>query len=142
MSPKTNFKVATLLSGAGVAFAGYLSFIRMTSGLCAFDEPCPFFAGHPACYTGFALFAIALVVSLAALLAKLESTWPMVINSVVAFGGTLFAARLTLVETAGHSGYRLGLPTCAYGLVFFVALLVWSLAGCVSRWRLHRVARS
>jgi hypothetical protein len=61
---------------------------------------------------------------LAALLAKTESLWPMTMNSVVGAAGILFAGRMTVEELAAHAGYRLGLPTCAYGLVFFLALLV------------------
>jgi hypothetical protein len=138
MRTGTYLKVATGLSAAGTAFAGYLSLTRMTSGVCAFNEPCPFFLGYPACYTGFALFAIAFLVSLAALLAKTESLWPMTMNSVVGAAGILFAGRMTVEELAAPSGYRLGLPTCAYGLVFFLALLVSSVVALVSHARHDR----
>jgi hypothetical protein len=128
MTSKRYLGVATILSGAGTAFAGYLSYTRATSGICAFSEPCPFFLGHPACYTGFALFATAFLVSLSALLYKVESAWPKVANLGIAVAGSAFASWLTRDEVVAHSGYRLGLPTCAYGLVFFVGLLVWTLA--------------
>ena len=60
----------TIVSGAGTAFVGYLSYERATSGLCAFSESCPLLLGQPACYVGFALFAAALLVSLSALLVQ------------------------------------------------------------------------
>ncbi len=140
MSAKRYLGVAALLSASGVAFAGYLSFTRMTSGVCAFEEPCPFFLGHPACYTGLALFATALVVSVAALASKVEAAWPLAANAAVAVAGTLFSGRLTIDELAAHSGYRLGLPTCAYGLVFFVVLLAWTIAAWVGRSHRHQLA--
>lgn len=63
MKPRTYSGWATGLSGAGAAFAGYLSSVKLLSGVCAFDEPCPFFLGYPAYYTGFALFVSMLVIS-------------------------------------------------------------------------------
>jgi len=139
---KTNhyLGVATLISGAGTAFAGYLSYQRATSGICAFAEPCPFFLGHPACYTGFALFATAFLVSLAAFLYKVEAAWPKAANLAVAAAGTALASWMTRDEMVAHAGYRLGLPTCAYGLVFFVGLMVWTLADSTSHEHAPRTA--
>ena len=119
---------ATIMSGAGTLFAAYLSWVRASSGVCAFDESCPFFLGRPACYTGLALFATALVVSAAALANQVETAWPVAANLAVAVAGTLFASTLTRDELTAPTGYRLGMPTCAWGLLFFVALLVWSIA--------------
>jgi hypothetical protein len=135
MSARTYLWIATLLSGAGAAFAGYLSLTRAVRGVCAFDEPCPLFLGRPACYTGFALFALALVVSLIALGGRVRSVWPAVVNTGIASAGILFAGSLSLSELERHAGYRLGLPTCAYGLIFFFALLIASLGGWISHWR-------
>lgn len=121
------------VSVAGTAFSGYLSLTRLTSGICAFAEPCPFFLGHPACYTGFALFATALVVSVVARIMRRDSTWPALVNGVLGVAGMLFAGHLTIEELASHGEYRLGLPTCAYGFAFFAALVVLSLAGMIDR---------
>jgi uncharacterized membrane protein len=126
MSTKTYVRFAMLLSAAGFLFSGYLSWTRMKSGVCAFAEPCPFFLGHPACYTGFALFSTALAISLVAWLAGSESSWPMLANGTVALVGTLFAGRMATMEVTAWSGYRLGLPTCAYGALFFAGLLTIS----------------
>ncbi len=140
MSEQTYLRIATGLSAAGTAFAGYLSLTRMTSGVCAFDEPCPFFLGHPACYTGFVLFGVALAISTGALLSRATSAWPMIVNTLIGAAGTLFAARMTGRELSAFAGYKLGLPTCAYGFVFFVALLVVSLVAWMRRARPRRLA--
>jgi hypothetical protein len=128
MTNRRYLAIATLLGAAGVAFAGYLSFTRLRSGVCAFEEPCPLFLGAPACFTGLALFAAAFLSSLSALLLKVESSWPAVANVVIGAAGTAFAGRMALIELAGPAHYKLGLPTCAYGFIFFLGLLVLSLA--------------
>jgi hypothetical protein len=124
---------ATILGGVGTLFSGFLSWVRAASGICAFDEACPFFLGQPACYTGLALFATVLVVSGSALAAKVEAAWPLAANFAVAVAGTLFASTLTRDEVVNHASYSLGLPTCAWGLLFFVGLLVWSIAEATRR---------
>ena len=110
-----------------MAFSGYLSFTRLHSGVCAFEEPCPMFLGTPACFTGLALFAVAFIASLSALAMKLESSGPAIVNLVVGAAGAVFAGRMAMLDFAGHQHYKLGLPTCAYGFVFFLALFVLSL---------------
>ena len=130
MSARAYLRWATLLATAGAAFSGYLGGVRFFSGTCAFNDPCPFFLGYPACYTGFVLFSALLVTSLAGLVGHVESTWPMIANLVIASLGSLFAGRLALiefVERGGGRSYGMGLPTCAYGLLFFAAMLVLSL---------------
>src|SRR5690242_5011985 len=107
MSTRTYLRVATILGAAGTAFAGYLSVTRMTSGVCAFNELCPFFLGYPACYTGFVLFAAAFLISLVAWLAKTESLWPIATNSLLGTAGIAFAGRMTVEELGAHAGYRL-----------------------------------
>jgi len=122
---------ATFLGVAGTSFAGYLSWTRFTSGVCAFEEPCPFFLGQPACYTGFFLFAALLAVSLTALFTR--TSWPITINAALSALGVLFAGRMTVLELAAPQHYRLGVPTCAWGLVFFVAFLILSLRALTAR---------
>jgi hypothetical protein len=132
--------VATALAAAGALFSGYLSWIKMSSGVCAFSEPCPMFLGQPACYFGFALFVAMLVLTGGAFLLRLPDRWPLIANTVVASGGVVFAGTLTAGEVMAHAGlpvYGLGLPTCAYGAAFFLAILVYSAA---TRWR-HRHPR-
>jgi hypothetical protein len=128
MSIRRYLRIASLLGAAGVAFAGYLSYTRLASGVCAFDEPCPFFLGHPACHTGLALFAAAFFVSAGALALGAQSARPVAANAVIGGAGSLFAGWLAMGELAKRSDWTLGLPTCAYGFVFFLVLLVLSLS--------------
>ena len=133
MTTKTYARIAVPLSAAGALFAGYLGLTRMTSGICAFGESCPFFLGRPACYTGFLIFAASFGISVVGLAIRTESKWPVLANALVTSAGALFAGKLAIDELGTHAMYRLGLPTCAYGFVFFVALFVLSLAAMASR---------
>jgi hypothetical protein len=50
------------------------------------------------------------------------------VHLAVTFVGILFAGRFTIPEVvrliSGEGRYALGLPTCAYGLVFYMLLCV------------------
>ena len=128
---KRYLRWAVALAAAGFGFSGYLSASRMVSGVCAFSEPCPFFLGHPACYYGFALFAVLLAISVFGWAARTERSWPAIANALVSTAGVLFAGRLAVVELAAGGRYAMILPTCAWGFLFFVAMLVWSLRAWV-----------
>jgi hypothetical protein len=128
ITPKRYLTVAALLSGAGTAFAGYLSYRRASTGICAFAESCPLFMGQPTCYTALALFAAAFLISVTALAVKVDVVWPRAINIALGIGGTFFSSWLTRDELLSHSASRSGLPTCAYGMLFFIGLLIWSLS--------------
>ena len=128
----TYLKWAFGLSLCGTLFAGYLSFYKAFSNTCAFNEPCPSFIGYPACWYGLALFGLMLVVSSLGLLGKLEAFAAAKANAMVSFLGVLFAGSFTWKEIASWIGgnaprYGLGLPTCAYGLIFYLAILAASL---------------
>jgi len=133
MTTRTYLVAATALAGGGAAFSGYLSAVKLWSGVCAFNEPCPMFLGQPACFTGFAIFATMLLLSAGALLARTTATWPVVANGLIAALGVVYAGTLTITEVVAHAGvpvYGMGLPTCAYGLVFFagavaLAVVAW-----------------
>lgn len=114
----------------GVLFAGYLSSTKLLSGACAFNESCPYFAGYPACYTGFILYA--LLAGIASLLFR-KASLPRVYGalSAVSFVGVLFSGYFVVQElpvfmARGLSAYLLGLPTCALGLVCFMVILICS----------------
>lgn len=135
MKPGAEMRWATGLSVAGTVFSGYLSAVRLTSGVCAFDEPCPFFLGQPACYFGFGLFLASLLVSGTAVLARSQKLAFIVATLGLSSLGVLFAGSLTLREWVGQGGvplYGFGLPTCTYGLVFFLAVAVVSM---IALWR-------
>ncbi len=134
MTTKTFFNASLALSAAGTAFAGYLSGVKLLTKGCAFDEPCPYFLGYPACYYGFAMFVALLAISLLGRVGKLEERKAAKGILAVAALGTVFAGRYVVEEAAGWFGaggvalYGFGLPTCVYGLVFYIALLALSAA--------------
>lgn len=121
-------KVLFIFSLAGVAFSGYLSGVKLFSKTCAFGETCPFFLGYPACYYGFTLFLLLSILSGMLVWGSTDTRKTLDILTVVSILGVLFAGYYTLIElpllfSAGFSAYMLGLPTCALGLIFFVAVL-------------------
>ncbi len=133
MTQQKYFPWAFGLSLAGVLFAGYLAGHKLIIKTCAFGESCPAFLGQPACYFGFALFLALAIDSGIGLYGKVEArrAAAVKVNSLVSLAGVLFAGYLTIGEiipwfTTGVKLYNLGLPTCSYGLVFFVAVFVLS----------------
>ena len=140
MRSQTYLRATTVLAAAGTLFSGYLSMVRMRTGVCALDEPCPFFLGYPACYTGFILFGLAFCISFVALARKVRTGWPIVLNGLIGGVGVLFARTMIATELRARGNYRLGLSTCAYGLIFFMALLVASAYAGIGRWRGRHIA--
>ncbi len=142
MKQTSYIKTALLLSFGGTLFAGYLSGIKFFTSTCAFNESCPYFIGYPACYFGLLMFLIMFVMSARAWLNANHSLGAIKANSVVSFLGILFAGTYTVQEisrwiTNGDPGYALSLPTCAYGLVFYVIIFVlsvmaWKKSGAAS----------
>jgi uncharacterized membrane protein len=123
---KTLFGLALL----GLAFSGYLGGTKLFSGTCAFNESCPYFLGYPACFFGFAMYLVITIAASVLIFGK-EQSQELAHNSMlwVSFLGILFAGYFTLGElpllfTQGLKAYVLGLPTCALGLVMYVAIFV------------------
>jgi uncharacterized membrane protein len=133
MTPQGYFAWSIGLSAAGTLFAGYLSAVKLFTQGCAFDEPCPYFVGYPACYFGFGMFAALLVLALLGRSGKPAERDAKRSILLVAALGTTFAGYFVIQEVANWFAagapvlYGFGLPTCMYGLVFYVALLVLSL---------------
>lgn len=116
------------LSLAGLAFAGYMSGVRLFTHTCALGERCPDFLGYPACYFGFAMYLLMTLILLGALRGLVEMHAALVAVRTVAIAGALFAGYFTLGELPtlfrrGFHAFVLGLPTCAWGLIFYVAIL-------------------
>jgi hypothetical protein len=87
---------------------------------------------HPACYYGFALFATLLGISVFGWAARTERSWPAIANAAVSAAGVLFAGQLAVIELVAGGHYAMILPTCAWGLLFFLAVLISSLREGVS----------
>lgn len=128
----TCFKALLALTIGGVLFSGYLSVVKIFSDTCAFGESCPYFLGQPACYYGFAMFVALLVFTAFALVKKLDeqsaSRWLLGVSALgIVFAGYFTVGELPILLSEGFSAYMLGLPTCALGLIFYMAVFGVSL---------------
>ena len=116
------------LTLGGFLFSGYLSLIKLLSNTCALNEPCPYFLNYPACWYGFGLFSILFICSIIIQFNKKNTYLIYWIQIIVSGIGILFAGYFTWPEAVrlfeGNSSYSLGLPTCAYGLIFYTLIFV------------------
>ncbi|MBM3261389.1 hypothetical protein FJY93_03135 [Candidatus Kaiserbacteria bacterium] len=125
-------KIILFLGIGGLLFAGYLSAVKFFSNACALGESCPYFLGYPACYYGFAMYLLITIFATFLVTGKMHRRKALAGISIISFLGILFAGYFTVGElpvlfTYGFSAYALGLPTCAWGLVFYVALFLLSM---------------
>lgn len=132
MTALAYLKTALALSLGGTLFAGYLSGVKLFTGTCAFNETCPYFLGYPSCWYGFGMFLAMSLLAAAALLKKLDVAKAMRAIAGVSFAGILFAGYFVVGEVVSWlsvpaaTRYGLVLPTCVYGLVFYVIIFVLS----------------
>ncbi|OIO52350.1 hypothetical protein COY93_04595 [Candidatus Uhrbacteria bacterium CG_4_10_14_0_8_um_filter_58_22] len=128
MKIESYLKAAPWLSLAGVLFAGYLTSIKLFGGACAFNETCPTLWGLPSCAYGFVIFSALFLVSLYANLKRVRTSWPIKVNLTLSGFGILFAGWFAVPEIisilSGGPFYTLGLPTCVYGLVFYILIFI------------------
>ena len=120
------------LSLAGLLFSGYLSSIKFFTSICAFSEPCPYFLGYPACYFGFGMFLIIFSSATLGVLKKIgEKTTAKIILSVstlgIIFAGSFAIPEIIKLINGTRNFYSLGLPTCVYGLVFYILIFCVSI---------------
>ncbi len=124
-------RLMVYLSLAGSLFAGYLSAKKLFTNVCAFNEGCPYFLGYPACWFGFGFFFIMLVISFLGMIHIIEVQKARITLLIISAIGILFAGRFVVLEIpniiSGAIHYSLGLPTCAYGLIFYILIFVFSL---------------
>ncbi|MFH1201139.1 MAG: hypothetical protein V1484_02330 [bacterium] len=124
-------KTMFFLGLAGILFSGYLSATKFFTSTCAFNEPCPYFLEYPACYFGFGMFLIIFSSAWLGLLKNISEKVMSRIITVVSGIGILFAGYFTIPEigkllSGARTGYSLGLPTCAYGLIFYIIIFILS----------------
>ena len=116
----------------GTLFSGFLSAVKFFTDTCALGESCPLFFGKPACYFGFGMFLILFILS-NILVFKKENQSKITGSMIfVAVLGILFAGKFVVTEivewsTTGFQWSALLLPTCAYGLIFYVLVLIFVL---------------
>jgi uncharacterized membrane protein len=123
------FKVVAALGVGGTLFAGYLTSYKAITGTCALGEGCPIVFGLPACVYGFVMFLIITLCAARALLMG-EKSWSAKAVLGVSAVGICFAGFLSATEIAqwlasGRS-YVMVLPSCVYGLVFYVGVFAAS----------------
>lgn len=125
----STYNKATFFIGlGGVLFSGYLSAVKFFTSTCALNEPCPYFLGYPACWYGFAMFLAIFITAILGLLKRVEPKQVVKAHLIISSAGILFATYFTIPEIdrlmSGTSNYALGLPTCAYGLVFYIIIFI------------------
>lgn len=116
------------LATAGLLFSGYLSAVKLFTDTCAFGETCPYFLGYPSCWYGFAMYLVMFIVTGISLIDANKIRTALRTDIFVSALGIIFAGSFTVGEllTARITG-TLGLSTCAYGLLFYIAIFVISL---------------
>ena len=126
-------KIILYLSIAGVLFAGYLTISKMLAGVCAFGESCPFLWAHPVCIYGLIIFFTIMLSTITLLLHPADK---LARNSLLYMSilGVLFSGFYSYQEIfnpicGNFCHYQLGLPTCIYGFVVFLAVLFFVIKG-------------
>lgn len=125
---------------AGLIFSGYMSGIKFFTSQCAFGETCPLFFGFPACYFGFLMFLILSVSAGLIVFTQIPRKILLLDIAATACLGILFAGYFTLKELPllfeqGLSAYMFGLPTCALGLIFYVAIFAIASRELLGEWK-------
>lgn len=119
-----------VLTSAGLLFSGYLSGTKLLLGSCAFNEPCPYFLGYPACWYGFAMYLAMFAMTAIALISQKSSAMARAIKTdlVISIVGILFAGNFVVQEIARSAVTGvIGLSTCTYGLIFYIAIFIVSI---------------
>ena len=126
MTPRSYTYTLYTLTFLGFLFSGYLSAVKFITTSCFLNEPCPYFLGYPACWFGFGFFTLLLISALVGGMKSELLRTSAKVQAVVSLLGTVFATYFTVPEIIhlinGEKTFALGLPTCAYGLVFFISI--------------------
>lgn len=123
-----------VLSLMGLSFSGYLSGVKFFSGTCALGETCPYFLGYPACYFGFGMYVAITLLVIAGLSRTIREKSMYLGVLFVGLLGVIFAGYFSLSElpalfNEGLGYYTMVLPTCSWGLVFYLAVVIISVLG-------------
>lgn len=125
-------KLLIVLGFAGLAFAGYMSASKIALGKCAFNETCPYFLGYPACFYGFAMYALITISAIVLISNATIARYALRAIIGVSLAGTIFSGYFALEELPaffklGFKAYMLGLPTCVLGFIFYILIFLVSL---------------
>ena len=128
MNKRKILYTATFLSIAGILFAGYLTINKLIRGVCSFGESCPYLWGYPACVYGLILFFMLFLTTLTLLLkssdklAKCSFTYISILG--VLYSGYFAYTELFNPVCGNNCVYQMGLPTCVYGFIVFLAVFL------------------
>ena len=130
MAKKDNkLKLILILSLLGTLFAGYLTFTKIFTGKCALNEPCPYVLGYPACLYGFILFLSMFIISILTIKKYNISLIKAIVF--ISLFGIIFSGVLSIKELfftkCIDCNYSLLLPSCVYGLIFYIIIFIISL---------------
>ena len=121
--------IAFIFSLIGTLFSGYLTVAKFFTDSCVLSEGCLYIFGYPTCLYGFIIFLVLLVSSIMMMLGT-KSGAPRRLLFYVSIIGVLFSLYSIVQEMflreAPASGYTLLLPSCAYGFVMYLIVLVCS----------------
>jgi hypothetical protein len=133
MQKKRGLWINFIFSLIGVLFAGYLSYGKLISGTCPISEGCTMLFGLPVCIYGLVMFGVLLVLSGLMLFRKTSEQGVKRLTNgllVVSALGILFSLYYSIIELfltpclGGVCKYSLLLPSCTYGLVMYIVILV------------------
>jgi len=126
MKKKSILITSLVFSIMGVLFSGYLTFTKFVLGYCPLRESCPYLWGYPVCVYGFMMFFALFVASITMLKFK-EDKIALNVLLYVSILGILFSLYYTyqelfVIKCPGGCVYSLGIPTCIYGFVMYLAI--------------------
>jgi len=125
---KKTFTTIFVFVSAGLVFSGYLSAVKLFTETCAFNEPCPYFLGYPACWYGFVMYLAMFIIGLVYLCKDTVFPGVRAIRLISALG-IVFAGNFAVKEiVSSQATGTLGFSTCIYGLLFYIAIFILSLS--------------
>jgi|WetSurMetagenome_2_1015567.scaffolds.fasta_scaffold330062_2 hypothetical protein len=127
-----NVKYSIVLTLAGTIFTAYLIAVKIISRNCAFNEPCPEILGITACYLSFATFIVMFIIASIGSFTNKYHKQLSLANMIISGLGIIFSSHFTIMEIEQffkHESiaYTLLIPTCIYGLIFYVTIFIISI---------------
>lgn len=114
----------------GTLFAVYMTGHRLFLKVCPFNEECPIFLGHPACYYGLAMFLVMLGAATGLMYDMVAMSTAVYVLGGTSALGILFAGQYVVADVSAwlvHGRkYGLVLPACAWGMIFYAIVLAIS----------------